>query len=40
MTRKIDDDAVSALGEERLDWRFKAVPAAAHGLTTRQFLQS
>jgi D-serine deaminase-like pyridoxal phosphate-dependent protein len=29
----IDTDAVDALLGERLDWRFKAVPAQAHGLT-------
>jgi len=32
----IDDSAVEALGDERLDWRFKAVPAAAWGLTVRE----
>ncbi|MFG2248831.1 amino acid deaminase [Spirillospora sp. NPDC048823] len=29
----IDGKAVDALGDERLDWRFKAIPASAHGLT-------
>ena len=29
----IDAKAVDALGDERLDWRFKAVPASAHGMT-------
>jgi D-serine deaminase-like pyridoxal phosphate-dependent protein len=33
----IDTDAVDALREERLDWRFKAVPAQAHGLTAGAF---
>ncbi|MEV0399137.1 amino acid deaminase [Actinoallomurus sp. NPDC050550] len=38
MAEKIDKDAVSALRDERLDWRFKAVPAAAHGSTVGEFL--
>lgn len=29
----IDGTAVDALALERLDWRFKAIPASAHGLT-------
>jgi D-serine deaminase-like pyridoxal phosphate-dependent protein len=33
----LDTDAVDALREERLDWRFKAVPAGAHGLTAGAF---
>jgi D-serine deaminase-like pyridoxal phosphate-dependent protein len=33
----IDTDAVDALREERLDWRFKAIPAQAHGLTAGDF---
>ncbi|MFI0357112.1 amino acid deaminase [Actinomadura sp. 9N407] len=32
----IDDEAVDALGEEILDWRFKSVPASAHGSTVRE----
>ncbi|MCP9969237.1 hypothetical protein [Actinomadura madurae] len=27
------DNAVGALGEELLDWRFKAIPASAQGMT-------
>jgi len=38
MPREIDDSAVEALREERLDWRFKAVPATAHGATVAEFL--
>jgi D-serine deaminase-like pyridoxal phosphate-dependent protein len=38
MPREIDDRAVEALREERLDWRFKAVPATAHGATVAEFL--
>ncbi|MFJ6212583.1 alanine racemase [Streptomyces sp. NPDC092296] len=34
----IDEDRVAALGRERLDWRFKAVPAAAHGSTVTEYL--
>ncbi|WP_433330403.1 amino acid deaminase [Spirillospora sp. CA-294931] len=34
----IDGAAVEALGDERLDWRFKAVPGAAHGLTVREYV--
>ncbi|WP_131738907.1 alanine racemase [Actinomadura roseirufa] len=33
MVASIDAAAVDALAGERLDWRFKAVPAAAHGMT-------
>ncbi|MFD0683556.1 amino acid deaminase [Actinomadura fibrosa] len=33
MVASIDAAAVDALGAERLDWRFKAVPASAHGRT-------
>jgi D-serine deaminase-like pyridoxal phosphate-dependent protein len=33
----IDEQAVDALREERLDWRFKAVPPRAHGLTAGDF---
>src|SRR3569833_3122058 len=38
MPREIDASAVEALREERLDWRFKAVPATAHGATVAEFL--
>ncbi|WP_282203483.1 alanine racemase [Kitasatospora fiedleri] len=34
----IDPAAVAALADETLDFRFKAVPAAAHGLTVRDWL--
>ncbi|WP_233290416.1 alanine racemase [Kitasatospora sp. MBT66] len=34
----IDAGAVAALAEEVLDWRFKALPSAADGLTVRQYL--
>nr|BEK69892.1 amino acid deaminase [Kitasatospora purpeofusca] len=34
----IDAGAVAALAEEVLDWRFKALPPAADGLTVRQYL--
>ncbi len=33
----IDTDAVDGLREERLDWRFKAAPAQADGLTAGDF---
>ncbi|TDD84090.1 amino acid deaminase [Actinomadura rubrisoli] len=33
MVASIDSGTVEALGDERLDWRFKAVPASAHGMT-------
>ncbi|MEW2353787.1 amino acid deaminase [Spirillospora sp. NPDC029432] len=36
----IDDAAVDALGEEVLDWRFKAIPASAHGSTVREYARS
>ncbi|MFC5751493.1 amino acid deaminase [Actinomadura rugatobispora] len=36
MVDAIDNDAVDALGEEILDWRFKAIPASAHGSTVRE----
>ncbi|GAA4137924.1 alanine racemase [Actinomadura keratinilytica] len=38
--RAIDDRAVDALGAERLDWRFKAVPAAADGATVEEYLRT
>ncbi|MFI5529394.1 alanine racemase [Kitasatospora sp. NPDC051853] len=34
----IDGGLVAALDEERLDWRFKALPPAAWGLTVREYL--
>ncbi|MFC8718172.1 amino acid deaminase, partial [Kitasatospora sp. NPDC057198] len=34
----IDTAAVAALADETLDFRFKAAPAAAHGLTVRDWL--
>ncbi|MFC5664203.1 amino acid deaminase [Kitasatospora misakiensis] len=34
----IDAGAVAALADEVLDWRFKALPPAAAGLTVRQYL--
>jgi D-serine deaminase-like pyridoxal phosphate-dependent protein len=37
MSSRIDDNAVAALRDERLDWRFKAIPAAAHGLTVGEY---
>ena len=38
MVTAIDDDAIGALRSERLDWRFKAIPVAAHGETVEDFL--
>jgi D-serine deaminase-like pyridoxal phosphate-dependent protein len=32
----IDTEAVAAIGEERIDWRFKGLPLAAEGRTIRQ----
>lgn len=32
------EDAVSRLGDQVLDWRFKAIPPLADGLTVREFL--
>ncbi|GAA2152856.1 amino acid deaminase [Kitasatospora kazusensis] len=37
-TRLIDRGRVAAPAEERLDWRFKAVPAAAWGRTAAEYL--
>ncbi|MWK35484.1 amino acid deaminase [Actinomadura sp. J1-007] len=37
MVPSIDGGAVDALDEERLDWRFKAVPASAHGATVGEY---
>ncbi|MFJ3791147.1 amino acid deaminase [Kitasatospora sp. NPDC090091] len=34
----IDADKVAALADEVLDWRFKALPDAARGLTVRDYL--
>ena len=34
----IDTARVTALADERLDWRFKALPAAAWGLTVSEYL--
>ncbi|QXJ23252.1 amino acid deaminase [Actinomadura graeca] len=36
MSPGIDADAVDALGRERLDWRFKAIPASAHGMSVAE----
>lgn len=36
----IDEAAVRALREERIDWRFKGMPAAAFGGTVGEFLAS
>ncbi|WP_220040674.1 alanine racemase [Streptomyces tateyamensis] len=36
----MDEARVAELGQERLDWRFKAVPAGAWGLTVREYLAS
>ncbi|WP_380281488.1 amino acid deaminase [Kitasatospora purpeofusca] len=36
----LDTRAVAALAEEVLDWRFKALPPAAAGLTVRQYLDT
>ncbi|WP_049580051.1 alanine racemase [Streptomyces sp. SBT349] len=38
MNGGIDGQAVSRMREEVLDWRFKAVPGEAHGLTVGEFL--
>lgn len=40
MGMAIDDRAVDALGNERLDWRFKAIPAAADGTTVEEYLRT
>ncbi|MGI8330288.1 alanine racemase [Actinomadura scrupuli] len=37
MSSGIDAHAVAALSGERLDWRFKAIPAAAHGSTAGEY---
>lgn len=34
----IDHDAVAGLADQPLDWRFKALPEAAEGLTVSQYL--
>ena len=36
---RLDADAVRELEQTRLDWRFKAVPPEADGLTVRQYLE-
>lgn len=36
---RIDKDAVAALQSERIDWRFKGLPAAAQGLTVAQAIE-
>ncbi|GLZ08443.1 amino acid deaminase [Actinomadura sp. NBRC 104412] len=36
----IDRDAVDALGDEVLDWRFKAIPASAYGSTVRDYVRA
>ncbi|RFS87167.1 amino acid deaminase [Actinomadura spongiicola] len=36
MVASIDVGAVDALGDERLDWRFKAIPASLHGTTVAE----
>ncbi|WP_067490361.1 alanine racemase [Actinomadura hibisca] len=33
----MDEAALDALGEERLDWRFKAIPPSAHGTTAAEY---
>ncbi|MGH3240930.1 MAG: alanine racemase [Spirillospora sp.] len=33
MVASIDAGAIDALGDERLDWRFKAIPASLHGMS-------
>lgn len=40
MAELIDVAAVAAMREERLDWRFKAVPATAHGSTAAELAAS
>ncbi|GAA4239616.1 amino acid deaminase [Actinomadura meridiana] len=36
MVASIDTEAIDALGDERLDWRFKAIPASLHGRTVAE----
>jgi D-serine deaminase-like pyridoxal phosphate-dependent protein len=36
---RIDKDAVAALQSERIDWRFKGLPAAAQGLTVAEAVE-
>ena len=38
MTAGIDEAAVRALREERIDWRFKGMPSEAFGSTVAEFL--
>jgi D-serine deaminase-like pyridoxal phosphate-dependent protein len=40
MASRIDAHAVAALGDEPLDWRFKAIPDAAHGMTVAGYASS
>ncbi|WP_377269766.1 amino acid deaminase [Peterkaempfera sp. SMS 1(5)a] len=40
MAEGIDSPRVAGLAQERLDWRFKAVPAAAYGSTVADYLAS
>ncbi|WP_395952338.1 amino acid deaminase [Actinomadura sp. 3N508] len=40
MVGSIDAGAVDALGEERLDWRFKAIPASLHGMSVADVRES
>ena len=40
MVKAIDGEAVDALGDEVLDWRFKAVPAWAYGSTVRELARA
>jgi D-serine deaminase-like pyridoxal phosphate-dependent protein len=38
MVEAIDGEKIDALGDERLDWRFKAIAASAHGRAVREYL--
>jgi D-serine deaminase-like pyridoxal phosphate-dependent protein len=40
MVEPIDHNAVAGLGTERIDWRFKGMPAALFGLTVTDALQT
>lgn len=35
----MDESSLNALGDERIDWRFKGMPAAAFGSTVGEFLR-
>ncbi|MGI8332674.1 amino acid deaminase [Actinomadura scrupuli] len=37
MSSGIDGERVAASRDQRLDWRFKAIPAAAHGATAAEY---